>query len=327
MNEGNKITQDFRLNGNGTGSLPNISNAFKYATIMNNTPYSVVLRGSGEVIFTFPVYSILTIPISNKILQSSALVNYDFAWTGTTAATLTVIFSEQNLGLNQTLITPGGGSTVIIAGDSVGLAKGSQLPTTLVAGALGVNVTNALSMTLGAALPAGTNNIGDVDVLSLPALPAGSNIVGNVRVDQTTPGTTNGVVLNAGSNIVGNVRVDQTTPGTTNGVVVNSLTAVTVGQNLKPATTPTVYNIAMATANTEYSQALPANTKKFTIGLIENDTAFRLAFATGKVATPTAPYTQWPAGGYYCEDEILATPTIYAACGIAGKNLQIIAWS
>lgn len=42
-----------------------------------------------------------------------------------------------------------------------------------------------------AALPAGTNNIGDVDIASIAA---GSNIIGNVRIDQTTPGTTNGVV-------------------------------------------------------------------------------------------------------------------------------------
>lgn len=49
-----------------------------------------------------------------------------------------------------------------------------------------------------------------------------------VAIDQTTPGTTNGVVVNsalpAGTNIIGNIRLDQTTPGTTNGVVVNSVT-------------------------------------------------------------------------------------------------------
>ena len=45
---------------------------------------------------------------------------------------------------------------------------------------------------LAAALPAGTNNIGDVDVLSIAA---GANIIGKVGIDQTTPGTTNGVQL------------------------------------------------------------------------------------------------------------------------------------
>lgn len=41
---------------------------------------------------------------------------------------------------------------------------------------------------IGAALPAGTNNIGDVDVLTLPALSAGSNNIGDIDV-LTAPGT------------------------------------------------------------------------------------------------------------------------------------------
>lgn len=50
---------------------------------------------------------------------------------------------------------------------------------------------------------------GGVTVNTLPALPSGSNIVGNVRIDQTTPGTTNGVQINAalpiGGNLIGSV--------------------------------------------------------------------------------------------------------------------------
>jgi hypothetical protein len=52
--------------------------------------------------------------------------------------------------------------------------KTGQLPTALVGGRLDVVV--------GAALPTGGNNIGDVDVLTLPALPAGDNNIGNVDV-------------------------------------------------------------------------------------------------------------------------------------------------
>jgi hypothetical protein len=37
------------------------------------------------------------------------------------------------------------------------------------------------------ALPAGSNNIGDVDVLTLPALPAGANTIGAVNLAQYTP--------------------------------------------------------------------------------------------------------------------------------------------
>lgn len=41
------------------------------------------------------------------------------------------------------------------------------------------------AVTLGAALPAGTNNIGDVDVVTLPALAAGSNVIGGVTQSGT----------------------------------------------------------------------------------------------------------------------------------------------
>lgn len=58
-----------------------------------------------------------------------------------------------------------------------------------------------------ASLPTGTNNIGDVDVLTLPVLPTGSNVIGKVSIDQTTPGTTNGVQITtaipAGTNVIG----------------------------------------------------------------------------------------------------------------------------
>lgn len=45
------------------------------------------------------------------------------------------------------------------------------------------------SVSLAAALPAGTNNIGDVDVLTLPALPTGGNTIGAVNLAQYTPAT------------------------------------------------------------------------------------------------------------------------------------------
>jgi hypothetical protein len=52
-------------------------------------------------------------------------------------------------------------------------------------------------------LPAGTNNIGDVDVLTLPALPAGANNIGDVDV-LTLP------ALPAGTNAIGKVDVAAT---------------------------------------------------------------------------------------------------------------------
>lgn len=67
------------------------------------------------------------------------------------------------------------------------------------------------------ALPTGTNNIGDVDIAS--AIPAGNNNIGDVDVAS----------IAAGANVIGKVGIDQTTPGTTNGVQVNA--ALPAGAN------------------------------------------------------------------------------------------------
>lgn len=53
------------------------------------------------------------------------------------------------------------------------------------------------------ALPAGTNNIGDVDVLTLPALPAGTNNIGDVDV----------LSIAAGTNLIGDVGLQGRTTG------------------------------------------------------------------------------------------------------------------
>lgn len=93
------------------------------------------------------------------------------------------------------------------------------------------------------------------------------------------------------------------------------------------AVTPTIYNVTMTNANTEYSQSLPSNCKKFLIHT-RDGTSFRLAFVSGKVASPTPPYFTVPAGQAYYEDFIEPTSlTLYFACGTAGKVVEIIAWS
>jgi hypothetical protein len=60
--------------------------------------------------------------------------------------------------------------------------------------------TNKARVSVIDPLPAGTNNIGDVDVLSLPSLPAGNNNIGDVDVVSLPP-------LPAGTNNIGDVDV------------------------------------------------------------------------------------------------------------------------
>jgi hypothetical protein len=67
-----------------------------------------------------------------------------------------------------------------------------------------VDIVTMPAVTLDA-LPAGTNNIGDVDVLTLPSLPAGNNNIGDVDIASLPSVTLN--ALPAGTNNIGDVDV------------------------------------------------------------------------------------------------------------------------
>ena len=150
-----------------------------------------------------------------------------------------------------------------------------------------------------------TIDIGDVTLLT------GSAVIGKVGIDQTTPGTTNGVqvvaALPAGTNNIGDVDI--------------------ATQPAEECSTVAEYNIALTLATTEYSQALPANCRKV---VFRCRTAFdvRYAWVTGKVATPTAPYQTLRASAEYAIDGIkLATGTVYLASATAAVVVEMEAWS
>lgn len=70
-----------------------------------------------------------------------------------------------------------------ISAASLPLPTGAATETTLSALNTKVTAVNTGAVTISSALPAGTNNIGDVDVLSLPAIPSGTNTIGKVDVN------------------------------------------------------------------------------------------------------------------------------------------------
>lgn len=84
-----------------------------------------------------------------------------------------------------------------------------------------------VNSTVVAALPAGDNNIGNVDIVTLPALPAGTAAIGKLAANAgvnigtvdvaTMPSVTIGT-LGAGSAVIGKVSTDQSVPGTTDRV-------------------------------------------------------------------------------------------------------------
>jgi len=97
-------------------------------------------------------------------------------------------------------------------------------------------------------------------------------------------------------------------------------------KKVSKATTPVIYNVTLTLADTEYSQALSANVKKFSVHL-RDFTAFRFAYVTGKVAGPTAPYLTIPEGSEKTEELIEpASLTLYFASAVAGKIAEIEEW-
>ena len=95
------------------------------------------------------------------------------------------------------------------------------------------------------------------------------------------------------------------------------------------AATPTVYNVTLTAAVTEYSQAMPANCRRITW---QCRTAFDViyAFVTGKVATPTAPYMTLKATRAYDSGVInqgAAPSTLYLASATAGVVVEIEVWA
>ena len=174
------------------------------------------------------------------------------------------------------------------------ITQTQEIATVNASGLLGtVDVNRILSP-----LPAGANALGSVEVTVLPALPAGANAIGSVEVSQLP-------MLPAGTNVIGSVTTDA----------------------VKPATSMTLYTVAMTTADTEYSQALPAGCKRFRLSLRSADASYRLAYTTGKVAAPTDPYYAAAVGEVIDVDGIEAALTLYLACGTGGKVNQIEAWS
>lgn len=88
-----------------------------------------------------------------------------------------------------------------------------------------------------------------------------------------------------------------------------------------------IYNISLASADTEYSQALPAGMRKLAFRARTNQEV-RYAFETGKVAGPTAPYATLKAAyEYFDENIVAASETLYLASSVAGVVVEVEVWA
>ena len=92
--------------------------------------------------------------------------------------------------------------------------------------------------------------------------------------------------------------------------------------------TPNVLNQTLTNANQEYEQSLTGGTRAFSVQC-QTAAVIRIAFVTGKVATPTAPYATIKAGTAYSIDDLSGKSgviTLYLASPTAGVVAEIIEW-
>lgn len=99
------------------------------------------------------------------------------------------------------------------------------------------------------------------------------------------------------------------------------------------ARNPTIHNVTMTLANNEYSHQLTQNTKAFDIHT-RDESEFRMAFETGHVATPTAPYFTVLQNTRYWKEQIDVyvsdsdwDGTIYFASDSTDKVIEVLEWT
>jgi hypothetical protein len=148
----------------------------------------------------------------------------------------------------------------------------------------GSAVTQPVSGTVSVnALPAGTNNIGDVDVLTLPAIPTGANVVGQVGLEPRTSGglsisrtlsaaSTNATSVKASAGQVFGYYLFNANAATRYLKLYNKASSPTVGTDTPVATIPIP---AGAAANVEFTQGVAFATGialALTTGIADADT-------------------------------------------------------
>jgi hypothetical protein len=169
---------------------------------------------------------------------------------------------------------------------------------------------------------------------AIGSLTAGAAIIGKVGIDQTTPGTTNGIQVNAalpaGTNLMGKVGIDQTTVGTTNGVAVTQIGTATILAGTGAVGTGS-QRIAVGTdsatlAGSAPSTVLQTNDTQWGGTAITNVPTAVGTAGTGNTPTVNAYIVGGGAAGGTSSTFGSAFPTTGTAIGLtSGTNM--VAWS
>ncbi len=287
----------------------NIPKKAKYIAILNASG-ATLSYAVGKHFITQPANAYVVSPHVYLGLPIEDVDIITVFWTSTTPLAPgdnkgTFVFSNITIPVQGGAMTTGGvASNVVVTGTPYvnvnSIATGTNQ--------IGHVVLDAGANAIGhVVLDAGAAHVGEVSVNSLPALPTGGNVIGHVVVDS------------APSTVVTNVNLDATISS-----LVTAVNTVNTSVSKQNATTPTIYNLTCTSANTEYSQALPANTKRFTVMNKGNSpgTTWKMYFTSAAGST-----MDFPGNVGYTEEMIyLAAQTLYFKSSNAGDVIQILAW-
>lgn len=104
----------------------------------------------------------------------------------------------------------------------------------------------------------------------------------------------------------------------------NQITDFT-GTAVTTPTTSTIYNVSMPLSDTEYSQAFPSGTKKFSIKIRSLNTILQFTFTAGESGTT---YSTIPYGSAYNASGVNMTgKTIYLQSSRASQVVEVTIWT
>ena len=319
-----------------------IPSKFGFLNIINPSIYTLFISSGGTPILQVPPRSNLASDFrtyfSGNVFDLSIVATATYSYSIPFDAVFIIKLAEDKTDDSVQLGAAGGPAANVAitssialpvnlqAGGSVALATGGNVIGHVIVDSGGggaVTEADGANITLGTkadalnANPAASGsvnaNLKGIMQACQAATPAGANVIGGVT---TADGSQVSVGAKADAAVLN--------PASSGGVIafLKGILSVLAGQ-----AAPTIYNVTLTAANTEYSQAI-TNAKKIAVSIQGGTSAnsYRLAYVTGKVATPTAPYLTAPCNVGYAVDMLYVSTTLYIAGSHAGDVAQIEVW-
>lgn len=174
-----------------------------------------------------------TQPVSGTVTANQGGAPWTVTGTGTAGtaasgvvtiqgiASMTAVKVDASATTQPANITQFGGTNVS-TGTGTG---GAGIPRVTVSSDSSLTSVGTVTTVTGVTTVSTVTTVGAVTAIT-NALPAGSNIIGNVRIDQTTPGTTNGVVVNTIAPVTTTTAVWQAEGSTAFGSITTSFVTI-----------------------------------------------------------------------------------------------------